>query len=147
MLIDQLCVFFDNTTVTANAQSPGLPLPIYAGRFDARGIAVLIKGANAADFLVKAQESDDDATYADVASCNISKPANAAVLAAIEIPARTRKKRLRLSYTATGAAIGDGEGGTTTGPITGLSIFAGFTRDAPEPYAPGQYVNSGRTVA
>lgn len=140
MIIDQLCVFFDSVAVAASGASAGLPVNIYSGRFEPANIAVLVKGVNTTvvTFTIKAQESDDNNAYTDVASYTLTKNPGAASLAMLRLPSLTRKRYIRLSYTATAAGAG---------VVTGLTIFAGVTLDGFEPYESGQYIDAGKVVA
>jgi hypothetical protein len=138
MIIDQLNVFFDDVAAAATLNSSGISVSPLLGRAetDYAHITVIAKGPNAAAIAttVKVQESDDNATFTDVATFTLGKPdANDAVLV-MRIPLNLKKKYVRL-------------GTTSTGTLTGVTLFAAITRDDFEPYTAGQYINAGKVVA
>lgn len=135
MIIDQFGVFFDDTAAAASMTSNVVNFQPYAGREDPIYISLLAKGANAAavSYAVTVQESEDGATFTDVATATITKPDAAPVLKAIRLPVEVREKHVRLSIAVTGAADG--------------TVFAAVTRDHFAPYDEGLYIDAGKVVA
>ena len=134
MIIDQLCVFFDNAAAEAAAVSPAINISPYAGRGEAVNITVLLTGPSAAGLEITLQESGDNSAFADVFIFTLEKPDPAGAVLALALPHPVRKKFVRLSHVLTGAP-------------TGLKLFAAVTRDHFAPYAEGQYIDHGKVVA
>ncbi len=134
MIIDRFSVFFDDEAVAASMTSRALGLMPYAGRGELF-ISLLIKGANtgAVSFAVTVQESENGAAFTDVGAYTVEKPDGAAVMRAIRLPAAAKLGKVRLSVAATGT-------------VTGLTLFAGVTREHFAPYDEGLYLNAGKAI-
>jgi hypothetical protein len=139
MLLDQLAIFFDSIAVAASASSPGVWVGAYRGRFEPVNIPLIVNGGNATvvTVTVKVQESDDNTTFTDLGTLVLTKAVGATVFTVIKLPGQTRKNYVRLSYTASAAG---------SGTLTGLTIFAGVSRDDFEPYSTGLYIDNGKVV-
>jgi hypothetical protein len=133
MLIDQLCIFFDNADAAASANSAPVSVSPFSGRDEPVNVTVILSGAGTATLAVTFQESDDQTTWANVGSFNLNKTNALAHVLTFNIPYPTRKKFVRLAYALTGTP-------------TGLKVFAAVTRDHFAPYAPGQYIDAGNVV-
>ena len=134
MIIDQFGMFFDNVAAAASANSPGVNVSPYAGRDEAVNITTILTGSGTATLAVTLQESDDNTTFSDVATFTLEKPDAAGAVLVFALPNPVKKKFVRLAYALTGTA-------------TGLRVFAAVTRDHFAPYARGQFIDAGQTVA
>lgn len=134
MIIDQLCVFFDNVDAAASADSPGINVSPYAGRDEPVNVTVILTGTGPADLSVDLQESDDNAAFTSVSTYTLEKPDAAGASLAFALPYPVKKKFVRLSYALTGTPAG-------------LKVFAAVTRDHFAPYSEGQYIDHGKVVA
>ena len=136
MIIDQLCMFFDNVAVAATADSPGINVSPYAGRNEPVNVTVILSGSNGgtASMAIKLQESGDNAAFTDVSTYTLAKPDAAGASLTFALPYPVKKKFVRLSYALTGAPAG-------------LKVFAAVTRDHFAPYSDGQYIDHGKVVA
>jgi hypothetical protein len=136
MITDQFGVFFDDEAAAATMTSQAVRFMPYAGREDPIYVSLLARGANAAavTFAVTVQESADNSTFTDVGAYSLSKPDAAAALAVIRLPLAVKEKHVRLSV-------------AVTGTVTGVTLFAGVTREHFAPYDDGLYIDKGRVIA
>ena len=134
MIIDQLCVFFDNAAAAASASSPGINVSPYAGRNEPVNITVILSGVGTGSLAVKLQESADNAAFTDVSTFNLEKTDAAGASLTFALPYPVKKKFVRLSYALTGTPAG-------------LKVFGAVTRDHFAPYSAGQYIDHGKVVA
>ena len=136
MIIDQFGVFFDDAAASASMTSEVVNFSPYAGREDPIYISILAKGANAASmsFTIKVQQSADNSTFKDVETISFTKADASAVLTAIRLPLAVKEEFVRLTA-------------TVSGTVTGITLFAGVTRDHFAPYDEGLYVDGGKVVA
>lgn len=136
MITDQFCIFFDDKAAAASDTSSVVHVGLYAGRGCPIYVSALVKGANAAavSVVVTIQESADGSTWNNLGTVNIHKPDELPALEAFELPLNLKDRQVRLSYALTGTA-------------TGLTIWAGVTREHFAPYAEGQFIDHGKVVA
>ncbi len=136
MITDNFATFFDNAPAAATGTGAKVHVMPYVGRGEPVTVTALVKGPNAAavNLTLTLKESDDGTTFTDVATFKLAKPDKLSAVAAFALPLDTAgKKYVRLDYALTGTA-------------TGLTVWAGVTRDHFAPYAKGQYLD-GKEVA
>jgi hypothetical protein len=145
MIIDQLNIFFDNTTGAASANGATIPLMPYMGRNEPVNVTFLARGPNVkpATLVVTLQESDDNSLFSDVVSFTVSKKDALPAVLVFALPYPLTKRYVRLKYTLALTSSGGGE----TATVAGFTIWAGVTRDHFAPYAQGQYIDRGKVVA
>ena len=143
MIIDQLNIFFDNTTGAAGANGASIPLMPYMGRDEPVNVTFLARGPNVkpATLVVTLQESDDNSTFSDVVSFTVSKKDALPAVLVFALPYSLTKRYVRLKYTLALASSGE------TATAAGFTIWSGVTRDYFAPYAKGQYIDRGQVVA
>ena len=132
MITDKLALFFDDVAAAASGASQPVHTGIYIGRSGPTYGTIIVKGTNAAavNLSVNIEESDDKAAWTVVGNMPVAKPIGPdPALVVFTLPIKTKKKFTRLNYTLTGAA-------------TGLTVWAGVTRDHFAPYEAGLYFDS-----
>jgi len=136
MITDQFCIFFDNEAVAASGISAAVNVSPFAGRDEPVNVTMIINGANAAAVTLTAniQESDDKTNWESLGTVPVTKPDALAVVKTFILPRETKKKFVRVIY-------------SVSATTTGLTFWAGITRDHFAPYAPGQYIDAGKVVA
>lgn len=136
MITDKFCIFFNNKTAAASDNSSVVSVSPWAGRDDPVNVTVVVSGANAAavSLAVKVQQSEDGTTFHDVASFNVSKPDALGAVGVFALPYALKDRKIRLAYTLTGTA-------------TGLTVWAGITREHFAPYEKGLYIDKGKVAA
>lgn len=135
MITDKFCIFFSNKTAAASDNSEVVSVSPWAGRDDPVNVTVVVSGANSAavSLAVKVQESEDGAAFTDVATFNVSKPDALGAVGVFALPYALKRRKIRLSYTLTGSA-------------TGLTVWAGITREHFAPYEKGLYIDRGKVA-
>lgn len=136
MITDKLCVFFDHQAAAAAAESAVVSVSPRAGRDEPVNVTVVVSGANeaAVSLAVKLQESADGTVWTDLTAINLMKPNALGAVGVFALPYAAKQRRVRLSYTLTGAAAG-------------LTVWAGITRDHFAPYEKGLYLDHGKAAA
>lgn len=135
MITDNLCIFTDGETLTANGTSNVINVMPFTGKGEPVPFTITVSGYPAtATIKATVQESADGTTFADVGVVAVPpETVKHGGVATFLLPTTLRKEYVRLSYTIGGA------------PASG-KLWAGITRDAPGPYEKGQYIDSGKVV-
>lgn len=136
MIIDQLGVLFDDDAAASSMTSKVIPMMPYMGRNEVY-ISLLARGANqsAVTFTVAIEEGEtEDGSFTSIGTVILVKPDSNSVLQGILLPKSVSKPFIRLAV-------------TVTGTTTGVTLFAGVTRDSFEPYDVGLYIDRGTVVA
>lgn len=134
MITDNFGVFFEGA-IAASATSPSIEIMPYMGRGEPRIITVQVAGGTAANTIaLTLAQSTDNTTFTTAATYSFTKVAGRNGIFSFSLPMDIKGEFVRLAYSASGT-------------ITGVTIFAGFTRDHFAPYSEGQFIDSGRVVA
>ncbi|CAK7067731.1 MAG: hypothetical protein DELT_01724 [Desulfovibrio sp.] len=134
MIIDQFGVFFDDTAAAASMTGKTVSLMPYAGREDSLRVFLLAKGANAATFTVRVQQSEDGATFTEAASFTMTKGAGTATVMNVPLPFAVKRNHIRLTA-------------DVSGTVAGVTLFAAVTGEHFAPYEDGLYAGKGGKAA
>ena len=132
MITDAFSTFFDSVPSAATATSPTLNLMSYFSRNEVVNLTFLASGpSTAATFTIAVHESPDGTTFNKVSEHYLKKPNTAAGLLTIRLAPDIKGPFVRVSY---------------SGGATGMTIFAGITRDQVAMYENGMYIDKGKVV-
>lgn len=133
MITDQFAIFFDSDALAASGTGQVISAPPYSGRNNPINVTVTVNGAEKGDFEFALEQSDGSG-FAEVVKYSVYKREGENMITGFAIPQSTKEQYLRLLY-------------AFSGDPTGMTIFAGVTRDHMAPYSEGQYITNGKVIA
>lgn len=132
MITDAFSIFFDSVASAATATSNALNLMSYFSRNEVVNLTFLASGPSTnATFTIAVSESADGTTFTKVSEHYLKKPNTEAGLLTIRLAPDIKGPFVRVSY---------------SGGATGMTIFAGITRDHVAQYDKGMYIDKGKVV-
>ena len=132
MITDAFSIFFDSVASAATATSNALNLMSYFARNEVVNLTFLASGTSTnATFTIAVSDSPDGTTYTKVSEHYLKKPNTEAGLLTIRLAPDIKGPFVRVSY---------------SGGATGMTIFAGITRDHVALYENGMYIDKGKVV-
>ena len=132
MITDAFSIFFNSVASAATATSNALNLMSYFSRNEVVNLTFLASGpSTGTNFTIAVSESADGTTFTKVSEHYLKKPDTEAGLLTIRLAPDIKGPFVRVSY---------------SGGATGMTIFAGITRDHVAQYGKGMYIDKGKVV-